>query len=230
MKEQLPLEFEFHAQQTFDSFYAGPNFGVIESLARFADEEEEQLFYLWGEEGSGKSHLLNGFCHFADSMGVVARLLPISLLAELKPAVLEGFAGAGIVCVDDVQLLCGREDWELAFFDLFNQQRDQGLKMVVVGSIPPAMLDCLLPDLKTRLEWGVTLQLKPFDDEQRLEALIWQASANGIELTPDVGRFILSRLPRDPGSMNRLLTELDFSSMSAQRRITIPFLKETLDL
>jgi len=229
MNRQLPIQFEFYTDQTFDSFYVGPNVEVTETLKKFSAVNGENFIYLWGEKGSGKSHLLNSCCQWASSQNRDVRLLPMQQLREMAPELLEGLAGTEILCIDDIQLVCGKSDWEVALFDLFNQQRASGQQLIIAGDCPPASLNCDLADLQTRLSWGITLALKPFNDEEQLEGLIRQATALGMDFGPEVGRYLLSRFPRDPASLSKMLEKLDQESIAAQRRITIPFLKGVLE-
>lgn len=228
INRQLPIQFEFYTDQTFGSFYVGPNIEIIEALKNFLTESSECFIYLWGEQGDGKSHLLNSCCELASRRGSDVRLLPMSQLLEMSPEIFEGLAGIELLCIDDIHLACGRPDWEMAVFDLFNQQRESDQQLIVTGNRPPTKLACCLPDLQTRLTWGVTLALQPFNDEERLESLSRQAAALGMELSPEVGRYLLSRFSRDAASLSRMLEMLDRESIVAQRRITIPFLKEVL--
>ena len=229
MNRQLPIQFEFYTDQTFDSFFVGPNKEITEALKKISATNGERFVYLWGEKGSGKSHLLNSCCQWASERGRDVRLLPMRQLLEMSPELLEGLAGTELLCIDDIQLVCGRQDWEMAIFDLFNQQREYGQQLIIAGNSPPASLNCHLADLQTRLSWGVTLAFQPLNDEERLESLIRQAASLGMEFGPEVGRYLLSRFSRDASSLSKILEILDQESIVAQRRITIPFLKEVLN-
>jgi DnaA family protein len=225
---QLPLQFEFYTEQTFDSFFVGPNVEIVEVLKQASATNGEQFIYLWGEKGSGKSHLMNSCCHWASRQGRDVRLLPMQQLIGMPPEMLEGLAGTELLCLDDIQLIGGDAEWEMAIFDLFNQQRERGQQLIVAGNCPPVSFMGTLADLKTRLSWGLTLELRGFNDEERVASLVQQAEALGMALAPDAARYLLVRFPRDPHSLSQLLTMLDRESMAAQRRLTIPFLKEVL--
>jgi DnaA family protein len=229
ISRQIPIQFEFHTTQTFNSFYAGSNLEVVEALKHFSSVNEEHFIYLWGEKSAGKSHLLNSCCQWANRQGRDVRLLPMQQLLNVEPEFLEGFSGAELICIDDIQLVCGNSDWEIAIFDLFNQQRESGQQLIITGGCPPVSLKCDLPDLQTRLSWGITLEIKSFSDEELLEWLTRQAAVLGMSFSPEIGRYLLARFPRDPQTLNGILATLDQESMVAQRRITIPFLKSVLE-
>ena len=85
-----------------------------------------------------------------------------------------------------------------------------------------------LPDLASRLGWGVTYVLRPLDDADMLAALTCRAAGRGLELPAETASFLLKRIPRDPASVFDLLDRLDAASMIEQRRLTIPFVKSVL--
>jgi DnaA family protein len=85
-----------------------------------------------------------------------------------------------------------------------------------------------LPDLKSRLAWGVVYQLHALSDEQKLDALKLRAQGRGLDLDLPVGKFLLRRCPRNMAQLFETLELLDQASLAQQRRLTIPFVKEVL--
>ena len=150
-------------------------------------------------------------------------------LLELTPAVFDGLEQMALVCLDDVDATAGTADWERALFDLFNRLRDSGSTLLVSAVKRPDQSGFNLPDLVSRLGWGVTYVLKPLDDVDVIKALTYRAAARGLELPEDTAQFLLRRFPRDLPSMFALLDTLDVASLIEQRRLTIPFVKSVLD-
>jgi len=99
----------------------------------------------------------------------------------------------------------------------------------LLSGVSPKALAIELPDLKTRLNWGLGLNIQTPDDEGRIAALVYKARRMGLEISPQAGRFLLSRADREMASLWRLLDSLDQASLSAKRKLTIPFLKQILD-
>jgi arsenate reductase (glutaredoxin) len=95
---------------------------------------------------------------------------------------------------------------------------------------PPRQLNLGLPDLASRLDWGQIYKLQPLSDEDKLQALQLRARLRGFELPEDVGRFLLKRLDREMRTLFMTLDQLDRASITAQRKLTIPFVKEILKL
>jgi DnaA family protein len=115
-------------------------------------------------------------------------------------------------------------------FDLFNRVRAAGVTLLVAGIHRPDQCDFALPDLISRLGWGVTYVLKSLPDEDVVAALSHRARGRGLELPEDTAQFLLKRIPRDLPSVFDSLDRLDMASMIEQRRLTIPFVKEVLGI
>lgn len=226
--EQLPLHFEFRANQTFSDFYAGVNREIISHLQQCIAGVGEQFIYLWGKTGQGKSHLLQACCHEAQRRNLSSFYFDLAHCEQSDPQVLNGLDECDLVCFDNIEHIAGNANWEIAVFNFFNQHRDLGHKLIVSAACAPAALTIQLADLRTRLNWGLTLNIKSLDDNDRIAALIFKARQMGLEISPQAGRFLLSHADRDPASLWDLLEKLDQASLSAQRKLTIPFLKQIL--
>ncbi len=148
---QLPLAIGLPDSATFDNFEPGPNRALVHALSAGS----EPYLYLWGRAGSGKTHLLQAACRAAGDGR--AAYLPAGELGGLSPQVLEGMEGFPLLCLDDVDALAGRADWERALFDLFNRAREAGSRLLAAGSAAPGALGIALPDLVSRLSLGAGL-------------------------------------------------------------------------
>jgi DnaA-homolog protein len=220
---QLPLAVRLRDFAVFDTFEPGPNGPV---LAVLADPSAiGPSLWLWGAPGSGKSHLLQAAC----AAHPPAAYLPAGELLAVGPDALEGWTDRTLVCVDDIDLLAGRREWELAAFSLFNRLREGGGRLVVSASAAPAATGFVLPDLRSRLAWGGTYRLDALSDDDRVAALRRRAAHRGLELPAEVGRYLLRRLPRDMRALCDWLDRLDVASLAAGRRLTLPFVKSIIE-
>jgi len=229
MAQQLPLHFEFRANQTFNDFFPGINREIVTHLQQCIAGLGEQQIFLWGKPGQGKTHLLQACCHQALNQNLSSFYFDLSNAGLPDPSMLNGLDEYEIVCFDNIERIAGNAAWELAFFNFFNRQRDSGHKLIVSASSAPNDIAIRLPDLKTRLNWGLTLKIQPLDDNDRIAALIFKADQMGFEIAPQAGRFLLTHYDRDPASLWALLEKLDKASLAAKRKLTIPFLKQILD-
>lgn len=220
---QLPLAVRLRDLAVFDTFEPGPNGAVVAVLADPAAAGPG--VWLWGPEGSGKTHLLQAAC--ASRAG--AAYLPAADLVTAGPAGLEGWQDRALVCIDDVDLLAGQADWELALFALFNQLWEQGGCLAVSAQAGPAATSFALPDLSSRLTWGGVFRLEPLSDEDRVAALRRRAAQRGLELPEDAARYLLRRLPRDMRALCGWLDTLDTASLAAGKRLTLPFVRSVIE-
>ncbi|WXL24334.1 DnaA regulatory inactivator Hda [Ectopseudomonas mendocina] len=228
---QLPLGVRLRDDATFANFYPGANaaaLGYVERLCEADAGWTESLIYLWGANGVGRSHLLQAACLRFDQFGEPAVYLPLGFLAQYGTALLDNLEQFELVCLDDLDAVAGDKVWEEALFHLFNRLRDSGRRLLISANAPPRELPIKLPDLKSRLTLALVFQLQQLSDEDKLRALQLRASRRGLQLSDEVGRFILTRGERSMSSLFDLLECLDQASLQAQRKLTIPFLKETL--
>jgi len=226
---QVPVHFEFRANQTFDDFFPGTNLEIINHLQTSIAGNGERQIFLWGQSGLGKSHLLQACCQQAQSLQLSSFYFALSSLELPDPELLTGLDKFDVVCFDNIEHIAGNQAWELGFFNFFNLHRDQGHTLILSAACPPNEIAIQLPDLKTRLNWGLTLKIQPLCDTDRITALIFKAGQMGFEISPQAGRFLLTHYDRDLSSLWALLTKLDRASLAAKRKLTIPFLKQILN-
>lgn len=227
--KQLPLSIALRDDCTLEGFYPGSNQEALAMLNAMTQGQGEQFVFLWGREGVGKSHLLQGACHSA-SKRLSSVYIPLGTwLQEQSPEALNGLERVEFICIDDIQLATTRV-WQEALFHLYNRLRTLNHRLVVAAPNPPKMLDLELADLKSRLSWGVTYQIHPLDDEQLIAALQLRAKQRGLDLSHEVGVFLIRRYARSMPKLYNLLDSLDKASLAAQRRLTIPFIKSILSL
>lgn len=229
MAKQLPLHFEFRADLTFNNFYPGNNQEIINHLQNCVAGTGEQQIFLWGSQGLGKSHLLQACCCQAYTLGFRSFYFSFSGSSLPDPTILNGLDEIDIVCFDNIECFTGNPAWEMAFFNFFNQHRDRGHKLIISAHCAPNDLGIQLPDLQTRLNWGLALKMRPLDDQGRIAALTFKANQMGFEISSKAGRFLLTHYSRDLSSLWALLEKLDQASLAAKRKLTIPFLKQVMD-
>ena len=228
---QLPLPIHQSDDETLENFYAENNLLLLNSLQKNFLQLHQQFFYLWGNKGSGKSHLLKGVCQHYLAQQRPALYVPLNKAQYFSPAVLENLEQQALVCLDDLQAVIGNAEWEVAIFDLINRVRETGRTLLIMSADQsPANLPVQLPDLASRLTWGEVYQLAPLNDKQKIEVLQKAAYQRGIELPDETANFLFKRLERDMKTLFNALEKLDQASLQAQRKLTIPFVKEILAL
>lgn len=190
--------------------------------------KKEYLFYVWGVPGSGKSHLLQATCQAMAQTGQLVAYLPLKLLHNCDPAILEGMSEHALVAVDDIDTIAGNKAWEEALFHLYNRLQAQHNTLIVTGQVPPVFTTLRLADLRSRLTCALILQIHELSDEDKINTLQEYAKKRGLELPKSVGHYILSRCARNMHDLQAVLDRLDHASLVAQRKLTIPFVKDIL--
>ncbi len=224
---QLALDIKLSDYARLDTFFAGPNEPVLRAVESAATEAGRQVHWIWGREGSGRTHLLQAAVVAASERGFASAWLPAGL-DEMDASMLEGMGGLDLLCIDDVDLVAGDSSWEGALFAVFEELRANDARLLVTAAVPMVQAGFRLPDLASRLASGPTWKLQPLDDDDRLRALQLRAGWRGLELSDDVGRFLLRRANRGTGALFDLLDKLDGAALAEQRKLTVPFVKMVL--
>ena len=223
MAQQLTLNIQLRDDATFENYFSGSNEQIIHELK----SQTEPYIFLFGDNGTGKSHLLQAACLQCGKNKRPVAYLPLSE-PGLMPEMLEGLEEMSLIALDDIQTVVGNDAWELALFNLYNRVREKGRAMLVSSAEPLAALNIKLADLKSRLSWGPIFQLNTLSDNEKKLALQQRAKNRGLDLADDVVMYLLKHSPRDMSSLYALVEKLDKASMIEKRKLTIPFIKNYL--
>ena len=200
---------------TLGNFVAGRNVELLSALRHVLTETaNERFFYLWGEAGCGKSHLLQAAVNEMRASGQ-----PAICLCGAVPEAMQA------VAVDDVETL--GEAAQVALFELYNRMRESGGMLLVSGTAAPAHLN-LRDDLRTRLGWGLVYQVHSLSDDEKAQALERHAQARGFAVPHEVTQYLLHHGRRDLPSLMALLDALDTHCLRLKRTASVPLLKEVM--
>jgi len=222
---QLTLGLSLRDEATFANFYPGDNQPLLDQLQAFVNSRHEPFIFLSGPVGSGRTHLLQACCH---AVGLGQAIYLDLADRQLQPEIFADVEYLSLVCLDNIDAVLGQREWELALFNVYNRSRDQGSRLLIAGLVPPARLPCQLEDLRSRFSASLVLTIHPLTDDQKLCALQLRARCRGLELSDEVGKFLLNRCPREMNHLFSLLEKLDQASLTAKRRLTIHFIKQVL--
>jgi DnaA-homolog protein len=224
---QLPLGVRLPDRAVFESFLPGRNIEPLEHVRRVARGETGGLTWLCGPHGAGKTHLLQAVCAAAGERQR-AGYVPLRQLAALGVEVLQGLPQLDCLCLDDIEAVAGDRAWEQGVFALLRELEEAGGRLVLAAQAPPALLRWALADLGSRCAAGAIFQLRVLDEQERHAALRLRARLRGLELPDETWRWLQRRFPRDMRTLYELLDTLDAAALAAQRRLTIPFIREVL--
>jgi DnaA family protein len=211
LAEQLVLALAAAEPPSFANFVVGANGEAVAALAAAAAGRAPGSIVLWGAEGSGRTHLLRAFAAAAGARHVACA------------AALDDDIDVRAVAIDDAD----RSDaaGQARLFTLYNAIRARGGTFVAAMDAPPARV-ALRDDLRTRLGWGLTFELRALADADKPAALIAHARQRGITLGDDVIAYLLAHGRRDMRTLLSTLAALDRHSLSTHRAITVPLLRD----
>jgi DnaA-homolog protein len=225
---QLTLGVQLKERATFASFLTARNVELVAHLRHVASATPAGSTWIAGPHTAGKSHLLQAVCA-GTPPDKRAAYLPLESLLPFGPAAIDGADRLDVACYDDVQTIAGLGDWEAKLFSHWQRAQERGGTLLFAARENPAQVDFALADLKSRLASSAVFAVRELNDDEQLQALDLRARLRGFDLPVETARYLQRRYPRDMRSLCEVLDTLDDAAFSAQRRITVPFIKEILD-
>jgi len=227
--KQIPFQFGDFQKNDLASFLAGENGNLIKLLKQIANKEANHVLYLWGEAGTGKTHLLQAACKQAAESDLHVAYIPLKQTEELSAEMLHDLGELDLVCIDDAESIIGQLEWQQGLTWLYNELKDNNHSLIISGNKSPANSGLELDDLKSRLSSDQVIQIKSPNDELKIEILKQKANERSFELSDEVIEFLMRRVERNLNSLIEVLDKIDHASLAAKRKITIPFVKELIN-
>jgi DnaA family protein len=232
---QLTLPVEPIEQHRFSNFIEFGNKQLVSHLKSLCvtSHHPTQITYVGGERASGKTHLLLSLCQLAEEEELSSCYIDLERHQEFEPRVMDDLDLYKLICIDNFNLVAEKPDWELAMFALINKVKQQHASKLVITAVdgPKQLADKLcLPDLGSRLTWGVTYQLAELLDEHKSQLLIAKAAQQGFDLPIVCASYLCTRYSRNLHDLMNMLAKLAEYSLRSQRKITLPFIKEMSEL
>lgn len=228
--KQLALNLCLQDQMTLENFFSGSNAQLLSLLQNINSQKSPFFLYIWGNQGSGKTHLLSAMCHQFGEKGLGTAYLPLQEHLELSPRMLEESENLDLLCIDDLDEVVGIRDWEEELFHCFNKLLDHGGKLLITANAPPLAMQFCLPDLQSRMASTMIFQLSALNDEEKESTLIMRAKLRGLKLNSKAVRFLLNHYARDAATLFNALEKLDHAALVAKKQLTLPFIKEVLNI
>ena len=224
MMKQLLLDIAPPPPPTLANFVPGRNVELLQTLSNVVEGlEREHFIYLWGRAGCGRSHLLQAIAGICMRRKMSAAYFSCTLETDFAVN-----GEAECVTVDDVDRLSAKA--QIGLFNLYNHLREEGRAFLLVsGPAAPAQLN-LRADLLTRLGWGLVYQVHELSDEEKIKAMKRHAKDRGLDLPQEVCDYLLRHGRRDLPSLMATLDALDGFSLANQRKITVPLVRELLQV
>ncbi len=219
--KQLVLDILTPPAAQLGNFVVGQNAEAVAAVQAAMFGHGENIVYLWGETGSGRSHLLQAAARQAQAQGLRTAYVDCGQLFAPDESLLD----YDCVALDNVEHLDA--DAQVAVFAIYNQFRDMRRPLLACGPCAPSQLP-LRADLTTRFGWGLVFRLLPLSDEEKIAALQIHAAERGFNLSDEACRYLLQHASRDLPSLLAIVAELDHTSLSKQKPVTLPLLRQVL--
>lgn len=219
--KQLILDLRPDRPPTLENFVVGDNAELLTHLTRLAAYNPDAScahLYLWGANGSGRSHLLHAAVAQARENGRIAYCLAAAEVGANLP----DEAGA-LIAIDDVDRL--DDAAQIALFNAFNRAQRNGQTMLISGRAAPREL-ALREDLRSRIGQCLIFETRPLDDDTRAAILRALAARSGLRLGDEIVAFLLNHGRRDLSSMAATVAALDAASLEYKRPLTLPLLRQ----
>ncbi len=226
----------------FDCFIEGSGNRLARAAALSVAQNPGRSYnplFIYGGAGLGKTHLLHaiGQAAAANHINVIcasAEQFTNEFLSALRERNTEEFRNKyrniGMLLIDDIQFISGKEQTEESFFHTFNELHNTKRQIVITSDCPPKSMPLLEERLRSRFEWGLIVDIQPPDYETRLAILQSKAKQKGASVSQDV----LALIARDAqpnvrileGSLNRVVAYAKLLRVTATVEIASKALEE----
>ena len=229
--KQLIFPFQINQKASFDSFFCSPdNQNLMTRLADIVSSQDTSELIIHGEEGSGKSFLMQAVCNELSSAEKQFAFIPMKKAFNMGVEIFQNLGSLDVVCIDDLQLILDNQDWETALFNLINEcQQSNCSLMLSLGGTQPLDESVILPDLLSRIKRMEFIALHAVQDEFFNQAIDFVAQQLDIKIEEAELEFLLKHQTRIFSLLVENIITLDNQAASLKRKITIPLIKETLN-
>lgn len=229
--KQLIFPFQINQKASFDSFFCSPdNQNLMTRLADIVSSPDTSELIIHGEEGSGKSFLMQAICNELSSAEKQFVFIPMKKAFNMGVEIFQNLGSLDAVCIDDLQLILANQDWETALFNLINEcQQSNCSLMLSLGGTQPLDESVILPDLLSRIKRMEFIALHAVQDEFFNQAIDFVAQQLDIKIEEAELEFLLKHQTRIFSLLVENIITLDNQAASLKRKITIPLIKETLN-
>lgn len=217
---QLILPYQKNVKQTFENFYSNDasNLNILESILNIYNNNNNQIF-LWGENFSGKSHILYSACNYF-SKEKKCVYLPIKDYKLFSPDIINSFSEYDLICIDDIDVIFGIEEWEHSFFTLVNKILESSKKIIYTSSSSLLSRNINLKDLHSRLSWGLVFKINNADDTIKEKILQKTILENEYNISFNVCKYLLQREERNLSSLVNIIHKAGLYSFSTQKKVS----------
>ena len=230
--KQLIFPFQINQKASFDSFFCTPdNQNLMTRLADIVISQDANELIIYGEKGSGKSFIMQAICNELSSSEKQFAFIPMKKALNMGVEIFQNLDSLDTVCIDDLQLILANQEWETALFNLINECQQSNCSLILsLGSTQSVEESIVLPDLLSRIKRMEFIVLHAVQDEFFSQAIVFVAQQLEIKIGNAELEFLLKHQTRIFSLLVENIITLDKQAASLKRKITIPLIKETLNI
>jgi DnaA family protein len=230
--QQLIFPFKADQRASFSNFFCTQeNSGLLSRLDQIVNAENSHELIIDGLEGSGKSFLIQSICNELSLAQKKLAFIPMKKALNMDEEIIQNLASLDAVCIDDIQCIENNAKWEEAFFHLINECHQSQCTLIFSVTSNKSLDDLFkLPDLLSRFKRMEHMTLKSVQDQDLMEALIFNCKNLDINLAQSELEFLVKYHVRDFSVLLEKIIFLDQRAGELKRKITIPLIKEILSL
>ena len=230
--KQLIFPFQINQKASFDSFFCSPdNQNLMTRLADIVISQDANELIIYGEKGSGKSFIMQAICNELSSSEKQFAFIPMKKALNIGVEIFQNLDSLDTVCIDDLQLILANQEWETALFNLINECQQSNCSLILsLGSTQSVEESIVLPDLLSRIKRMEFIVLHAVQDELFSQAIVFVAQQLEIKIDNAELEFLLKHQTRIFSLLVENIITLDKQAASLKRKITIPLIKETLNI
>ena len=230
--KQLIFPFQINQKASFDNFFCTPdNQNLMTRLADIVISQDANELIIYGEKGSGKSFIMQAICNELSSSEKQFAFIPMKKALNMGVEIFQNLDSLDTVCIDDLQLILANQEWETALFNLINECQQSNCSLILsLGGTQPVEESIVLPDLLSRIKRMEFIVLHAVQDELFSQAIVFVAQQLEIKIDNAELEFLLKHQTRIFSLLVENIITLDKQAASLKRKITIPLIKETLNI
>ena len=224
---QLALQIQINERASLNNFFVSKkNNKTIQILQNILLSSDKGVQIFIDDLGSnGKSYLLQAICNDFSNSNNSSIYIPMQEAINLDPSILEGVSELNLICIDDIDLINKRRDWEIALFNLINECYEKECFLLLSGSINKLEA---IPDLVSRIKKMETLRLEAINDDELLEATKAISKNLNMEISDKNMNYLINNSKRDIKTIFRTLSQLEKESLERKKSIGLNLIKEVI--
>ncbi len=224
---QLIIPYQKNIKKNFNNFFFNGNKNnlIIKNIKEIFSGKHHQI-YLEGEKCFGKSHILHSACNFFSDKNCI--YIPLREENSFKPDILDGFENYDLICIDDINNIFGKKDWEFKIFILINKVLENSKKIIFTSTTKPAKDIVNLQDLQSRLSWSLLLNIEEPTDIIKIKILKKTIIEHEYNIVPESCDYLMKNRDRSIKSLLDDIHKIGSYSLSTNKKVTLKNLRSIL--